>query len=244
MVHGLELQTTVDEVEPSRAVHVHGSTQLTLRKRLFLAQVRCRHAPVRQGDLNVQRHRNDVRYQYECNAERPCRQRAPEEDIAKQEPVAGHEADFSRTNPPRLAAPEGGRPLGENMNPRQEVKVETSDAHDRIINVLLVWHDDFSSLVPHKCELVIRGAKRLEEGRAGGEKRNVLDIRVVFLCKFYPLNHAPPLLSMFLYMCANEKCSRGKGEISCLAAVLLSRAYRLVCDEMVDVMAALPPSHG
>lgn len=163
VVDGLELQTAMDEVEPGRAVHVHGSTQLALRERLFLAQVRMRHAPVRQGNLNVQWHRNNVRYQHECNAQRPCRQRAPQEDIAKQEPVARHEPNFGWPNPPCLAASQGGRPLGEDVDPRKQIQVETSDAHDGIVDVLLVRNHHFGDLVPHKGELVVRGAKRLEE---------------------------------------------------------------------------------
>lgn len=85
------------------------------------------------------------------------------------------------------------------MSPRKKVEVETSDAHDGIISVLLVRDDNFGSLVPHKGELVVGGTERLEEGRTGREERDILDIGVVF---------------------------------------------RLVCDEMVNIMATLPPAHG
>lgn len=182
MVNGLELQTAVDKVQPSRAVYIQGSAQLTLRKRFLLAQVGCRHAPVRQGDLHMQRHGDDVGDQDESDADGPCRQRAPEEEIAVQKPVAGYEAYLGRANPPRLAASKGGRSPRHDMDPREKVKVESSDAHDGIIKVLLIRNNNLGSLVPHIGELIVSGAKGFEEGRAGGKKRDVLDIGVVFLC--------------------------------------------------------------
>ncbi len=34
MMHGLKLQPSVQEVKPSRAIHVHGGAELALRKGL------------------------------------------------------------------------------------------------------------------------------------------------------------------------------------------------------------------
>lgn len=107
MMNGLELKTAVNEVQPGRAVDVHGSAELALGERLVLAQIGRGHAPVRECDLNMQRHGDDVGNQDKGDANGPCRQCAPEEDITKQEPVAGHEDYLGRTNPPGLAASEG-----------------------------------------------------------------------------------------------------------------------------------------
>ena len=106
-MHDLELQAAVDEVEPGGAVHVHGGAKLSLREGLVLTQVRGGHAPVGQGDLDVQGHGGDVRHQHKGDAASPSGQGAPEEAVAEQEPVAAHEDNLGGSNPPRLATGEG-----------------------------------------------------------------------------------------------------------------------------------------
>jgi len=46
VMHGLELKTAVEEIEPFRAVDIHGSAQHALRERLGDAKVCCRHGEV------------------------------------------------------------------------------------------------------------------------------------------------------------------------------------------------------
>jgi len=53
VVHGLELQAAVDEIEPLRAGDVHGRTELALREGLAGAEVSGAGAPVGEGDLHV-----------------------------------------------------------------------------------------------------------------------------------------------------------------------------------------------
>lgn len=106
MVNGLELEATVDEVQPGRAVDVHGGSELALGEGFVLAEVGCGHSPVGEGDLDVKRHGNDMRDQDEHDTGRPVWQRAPEEKVAKDEPVAGHKGDLGWANPPGLAASE------------------------------------------------------------------------------------------------------------------------------------------
>ena len=67
MVNSLELKTAVDEVQPGRAVDIHSGSKLTLRKRFLLAEVNSRHTPVRKGNLDMQRHGDDVGDQDEDN---------------------------------------------------------------------------------------------------------------------------------------------------------------------------------
>lgn len=81
VVDGLELEAAVDEVEPGRAVDVHGGAELALRERLGLAELRRRHAPVAQRDLDVEWHRDDVRDQHEGHADRPRREGAPQQAV-------------------------------------------------------------------------------------------------------------------------------------------------------------------
>jgi hypothetical protein len=68
VVHGLELEAAVYEVELSGAVDVHGGAELLLGERLGGAEVRGGHAEVGERDLNVQRHGDDVRDQHEGDA--------------------------------------------------------------------------------------------------------------------------------------------------------------------------------
>lgn len=68
MMHSLELQTSMNEVQPSRAVDVHRRAQLSLRERLALSQIRRRHSPMTESDLDMQRHRDDVRHEHKGDA--------------------------------------------------------------------------------------------------------------------------------------------------------------------------------
>ena len=99
MVYGLELQATMNKVEPGGAVHVHGCAQLTLGERFGVAEIGGRHAPVGKGDLDVQGHGNDVGHQHESDTEGPGRDAAPKEAVAKQEPVAAHAGNLDGTCP-------------------------------------------------------------------------------------------------------------------------------------------------
>lgn len=103
VVNCLELKSTVDEIEPSRAIDVHGGSKLSLGEGLGFAKIRCGHAPMRQSDLNVKGHGDDVRDENKGNAGWPVGQGSPQEEVSEQEPVAAHEADFRRSNPPCLA---------------------------------------------------------------------------------------------------------------------------------------------
>lgn len=53
VVDGLELKTTVEKIQPCRAVHVHGGTKHLLREGLMDTQIRSRHGEVRECDLHV-----------------------------------------------------------------------------------------------------------------------------------------------------------------------------------------------
>lgn len=67
------------------------------------------------------------------------------------------------------------------MQPGEKVEVEASNAHDWVVGVFLVWDQELGGGVPDKGEVVVARANRLEEGGAGGEQGEVLDVRIVFL---------------------------------------------------------------
>lgn len=181
VVHRLELQPPVDEVQPRGAADIHGRPELALREGLGLAELRGRHAPVGQRDLDVQRHRHNVRDEDERDADGPRGERLPQEAVPEQEPVAAHEGNLRGADPPRLAGPQTRRPVAEEVDPGQEVEVEARDTHDGVVHVLLVRDHGVGDGVPDECEVVVARAEGLEEGGAGGEERDVLDVGVVFL---------------------------------------------------------------
>ena len=181
MMGGLELQPTVDKIKPRRAVDVHGGAHLALGKRLGLSQVGRRHAPVRQVDLDMQGHDDNVRDENKADAHPPRRQAAPDEAVAEQEPVAAHKGHLGRPHPPRLGAAQAGRLGGEDMQPREEIEVEPGNGHDGVVGESLVPHQEVGRGVPDEGEVVVRRVDGPEEGGAGGKEGHILDIRVMVL---------------------------------------------------------------
>ena len=77
MMNSLELEPTMNKVQPSRAIHIHRRSQLSLRKGLARTEVSRRHAPVGECDLDVERHGDNMRYEDKHDAQSPCRDRSP-----------------------------------------------------------------------------------------------------------------------------------------------------------------------
>ena len=135
-----------------------------------------------QGDLHVEGHGDDMADKHESDAESPRGQGAPEKAVAEYEPVAKHEDNLRGTSPGGRAKVRGAR--GEKMDPGEKVEVESSNAHDRIVSVFLVGNEDVGCSIPDELEvIVVARADGFEEGRGGGEKGNVLDVRIMFLVK-------------------------------------------------------------
>lgn len=87
MVYGLELQAPMNEIEPWRTLDVHCCTELMLREAFRFSKFTGRHRPMRQGDLHVQGHGDDVGDQNEHYPNRPCWKTPPDQTIAKEEPI-------------------------------------------------------------------------------------------------------------------------------------------------------------
>ena len=122
-----------------------------------------------------------MRDQHERDAHRPVGQGAPQQEIAKDVPVAAHEEDLDGADPPGLAVAEGRGLGGEDVQPREEVQVEARDAHDGVVGVLLEGDEEVGDGVPGEGEVVVGGVDAAEEGGGGGEEGDVLDVGVVFL---------------------------------------------------------------
>ncbi|KFY77510.1 hypothetical protein V499_03140 [Pseudogymnoascus sp. VKM F-103] len=155
VVHGLELEATVDEVQPRGAVDIHGGAQLLLGEGLGGAEVGGRHAPVGERDLHVKRHGDNVRHEDEGDADGPGGEREPEQAVAEEVPVAGHEEHLGGAGPGCRALVGGAR--GDQVQPGEEVEVEARDAHDGVVGVLLELDGDLARAVPGEVEVVGRG---------------------------------------------------------------------------------------
>jgi len=153
VVHGLELQAAVDEVEPLRAGDVHGCAELALRERLAGAEVGGAGAPVGKGDLHVERHGDQVAGEDEDGAGGPGGDVAPEEDVEVEEEVGADADDFGGARPPHLALGAGaGR---EEEAPGEDVEVEACEGHDGVVGVLLYANGDFSDGIPDEFEAAV-----------------------------------------------------------------------------------------
>lgn len=180
MVHGLELQAAVDEIQPLGTIDVHGRAELALGEGLRFAEVGGGGCPVGEGNLRVERHGDDVGDEDEADAEGPGRDGAPEEEIAEEVPVAEHEGDFGGAGPGGGAEVYGAGV--EEVQPGEEVEVEAGDAHDGVVSVFLVGDEEVGGLVPGEDEaVVVAGDNGCEEFGGGGEEGDVLDVGVVFL---------------------------------------------------------------
>lgn len=56
VVNGLELQATMEEIEPGGALDIHRGAKHLLGKRFVRSHIRCTHGEVRKADLGMKRH--------------------------------------------------------------------------------------------------------------------------------------------------------------------------------------------
>lgn len=153
VVHGLELQAAVDEVEPLRAGDVHGRAELALREGLAGPEVGGAVAPVREGDLYVQGHSDQVAGEEEDGARGPGGDVAPEQDVEIEEEVDADADDFGGARPPHGALVAGAR--GDQEAPGEDVEVEAGDGHDGVVGVFLDGDGDGSDGVPEEFEAAV-----------------------------------------------------------------------------------------
>lgn len=90
----------MNPIQPLGTIDIHRGTQLALGERFRGTQVRRWHTPVRQCDLDVEDHGDEMRDEDEGDANGPGGQCAPEKQVAEDIPVACHEDDFDVARPP------------------------------------------------------------------------------------------------------------------------------------------------
>ena len=177
VVHGLELESTMEKVEPLGAVNIHGGAQHTLRERLGNAKVCCRHGEVRKCDLHMHRHCDHVAEQHECDARTSSGNRFVDGEIAEPGPEEQLASDLQVTMPPRGAF---ARSLTQkDVLPGEDVEIEATEAQNRIVEVVLVREHEFREWVVSHDAVIICRTKALEEAMRDGKEWNVLDIRIV-----------------------------------------------------------------
>ena len=97
--------------------------------------------------------------------------------VTENEPVTAHADEFGGSGPGG-----GGEVLalrGQQVTPPEDVQIESSDGHDRVVGVLLKGYQQLARLVPDKHGIAIRRAHASELRWAGGGQGYVLDIRIV-----------------------------------------------------------------
>lgn len=102
VVDGLELEAAVQEIQPRRAVDVHGGAEHFLGERLVHAQVRRAHREVAERDLHVQRRRHHVAGEDEGHPPAAAGDAAVDDAVAE----PGPEEDLAGNLEP--AVPPGG----------------------------------------------------------------------------------------------------------------------------------------
>lgn len=103
VVDGLELEAAVEEVEPGRAVDVHGGAQHLLREGLGDAHVRGAHGEVGEGDLDVQRGGDGVADEDEGDAVPGARDGLVHYQVAVPRPEEDLADELEVAEPPGLA---------------------------------------------------------------------------------------------------------------------------------------------
>lgn len=175
---GLELQTAVEEVEPGRAVDIHGGAEHSLWERLVDSHVGGGHGEVRKCDLHVQRRGNHMGDEKEGKPAAPVGDRPVHHSIAKPDPEKDLAANLKPPMPP------GGtffRGLAhEEVLPAQAIQVETSKQEDRVVEVVLEAEKEVCSSIKFHDAVVVGAAKAGKEAMGNGEEWHVFDIRVVF----------------------------------------------------------------
>ena len=66
------------------------------------------------------------------------------------------------------------------MKPREQIEIETRNAHDRVIRVPLIGHHERGDRIPDVRKVIIARMDGFEEQRRRGKERDVLNVGVVF----------------------------------------------------------------
>lgn len=128
MMHGLELQSPVEEVQPGRALDVHGRPEHFLREGLVDAEVGGRHGEVGEGDLDVEGCGDHVGGEDEGETAGEGGDGAVEDAVAEPGPEEGLAGEFEVAVPPCGSA--SGGLAEEEVFPGEAVEVEAAEGEE------------------------------------------------------------------------------------------------------------------
>jgi hypothetical protein len=101
MMNGLELETTVEKVQPDWAVHVHGCAEHFLWEGLVDSEVCSRHGKMREGNLHMQWSSDHMGKEEEKDSVGPVRNGAIENSVSKPRPEEYLSTQLKPPVPPR-----------------------------------------------------------------------------------------------------------------------------------------------
>ena len=177
VVNGLELKATVEEVQPLRAVNVHGGAQHALREGLVGPQVRGRHGEVGKRDLHVQRAGDGVRDHEENEAVPVAVDGLVHDPVPEPVPKENLPRKLEMAVPPRRTML-GGLALQEIL-PREAVEVQSGEHHDDVVEIVLQGDEESGSDVVLHDTVIVGGPQVGEETVRDGKEGQMFDIRIV-----------------------------------------------------------------
>lgn len=178
VMDGLELQSTVEKVEPLGTIDVHGGAEHPLRKGLLHAQICRAHAEVTQRDLNMEGRGDHVADEDEGDAAADARNGSVDDPVAEPGPESDVAGDFEPAVPPRRTLSRAE--TEDQVFPAETVEIEAAEGHDGVIEVVLVADGEFGKGVVCHDAIVIGAAEGGQEAVGDGEEGHVLDVGVMF----------------------------------------------------------------
>ena len=131
VVDGLELKTTVEEVEPLGTVDIHGCAKHALRERLVDTEISGAHGEVAECDLNVQGHCDGVTDHDESETAPAIGNALVQDLVAEPVPEEKLAGNLKPAMPPcRTFARTKTK---DEILPAQAVEVEAANAEDRVV---------------------------------------------------------------------------------------------------------------
>ena len=143
----LHVQTTVDKVEPARAVNVHGGADLAGSKAFVQSKIIARLGKMGKDNLNVQGRSDNVRDHEVREANRPVWKRA-EQAVAIPRPEGDEPSELER--PPSIATCFGGE-----ETVRVGIEVKPAERHDDVIELVLMLEKEAARRVEFEDTPVI-----------------------------------------------------------------------------------------
>ena len=178
MMHSLELQAAVHEIQPRRTVYVHSGAQHFLGEGFVWAVVFGAHGEMGEGDLDVQGGGDAVGYEDVEDSGVDGGDAAVEEEVA--EPVPEHDlaGDLEVAVPPGGAF---GRGLAEEeVFPGADVEVEAAEEEDGVVEPVLVGDGEAGEGVEVHDFVVVGASEGIEKAWGDREKGDVFDVGIVF----------------------------------------------------------------